>query len=146
MTQAVVDAHDVLPTDLFESLPSPAWVVRTSDRRIEAANAAARRAYGADADDASWFLEDDGPRRADAGRRGWLGARRADRRRESGPRRHRTIDGTVVWVELVTVPLVPHRPDLELVLARDVTELHAADDRLGLLEAAIDSALSLIHI
>ena len=97
---------------LFEASPLPMWVYETETLRFVAVNGAAVAHYGYTPDE-------------------FLAMTTADLSSEPGTREHRTKDGTVIDVELTAGRVDLNGRPAALVLANDVTERRALEDRLA---------------
>lgn len=131
---------------LFERNPFPIWVYDVADFHFVAVNEAMVANYGYSRDELEGMTifdirdPDEARRLRDhlPGRAGQSGS--------AGVWRHRRKDGSLVWAEVTGHPVELNGRQCRMVIAHDITAQRAAQERLLLLQRAVESSMNGIVI
>ena len=131
---------------LFELNPFPTWVYDVRDLRIVAANDAMVASYGWSREELEGMsvLELRDPDEAER-LKAFL-AEWGDRSGNAGVWRHRRRDGSPLWMDISTHSVEIDGKRCRMVIGHDITAQRAAQERLLLLERAVESSMNGIII
>ncbi|HEY9144082.1 MAG TPA: EAL domain-containing protein [Arenimonas sp.] len=131
---------------LFELNPFPIWVYDADDNRFVAVNDAMVANYGYSRDELQHMTIFDIRDPDEASRlKGFLGER-ADQSGSAGIWRHRRKDGSALWAEITGHPIELDGRTCRMVIAHDITGQREAQERLLLLQRAVESSMNGIVI
>lgn len=131
---------------LFELNPFPTWVYDVASLRFVAANDAMVASYGYSRDELRGMSIFDirDPDEAESLQQ-YLSAR-GERSGNAGVWRHRRKDGSALWADITTHAIELDGKTCRMVIAHDITRQREAQERLLLLERAVESSMNGIVI
>lgn len=131
---------------LFELNPFPTWVYDVAGCRFVAANDAMVANYGYSREEllgmSIFDIRD--PHEADR-LRDFL-AERGNKSGGAGIWRHRRKDGSLIWVNVTGHPIELDGKSCRMVIAHDITEQRSTQERMQLLQRAVESSMNGIVI
>ncbi|WP_240183444.1 two-component system response regulator [Arenimonas caeni] len=131
---------------LFELNPFPTWVYDARTLRIVAANDAMVDSYGYSREELQSMSVLDIRDPAEAGRLEAFLADWGDRSGNAGVWRHRRKDGSPLWMDINTHSVEIDGERCRMVIGHDITAHRAAQEKLLLLERAVESSMNGIII
>ena len=131
---------------LFELNPFPIWVYDADDARFVAVNDAMVANYGYSREELQGMTIYDIRDPDEAARLGTFLAGRTDQAGNAGIWRHRRKDGSVLWAEITGHPIELDGRTCRMVIAHDITGQRDAQERLLLLQRAVESSMNGIVI
>ncbi len=144
--QTVLSVQDTLRDSearyrvLFEGNPHPIWVFDQSTRRILAANEAALRSYGYTRDE--FLAMKFGDFRAGGEKPAFdlSHGKVVTETLNTGERRHKRKDGSIIWVDVVLHPLVWEGYTACMAVVQDITARREAEAGMNRLAAIVNSS------
>ncbi|MFH1599265.1 MAG: EAL domain-containing protein [Pseudomonadota bacterium] len=131
---------------LFELNPFPIWVYDADDARFVAVNDAMVANYGYSREELQGMTIYDIRDPDEAARLGTFLTGRTDQAGNAGVWRHRRKDGSVLWAEITGHPIELDGRTCRMVIAHDITGQRDAQERLLLLQRAVESSMNGIII
>lgn len=131
---------------LFELNPFPIWVYDAGNSRFVAVNDAMVATYGYSREELQDMTIFDIRDPDEAARLGTFLAGRTDQSGSAGVWRHRRKDGSVLWAEITGHPIELDGRTCRMVIAHDITGQREVQERLLLLQRAVESSMNGIVI
>jgi diguanylate cyclase (GGDEF)-like protein/PAS domain S-box-containing protein len=131
---------------LFEVNPFPTWVFDVETLAFVTVNHAMLANYGYSRDELMAMAVTDIREPDEAERFRAFAASWGDKDGSAGVWRHRRKDGSALWAEITTHRLMLGDRPCQLVIANDITARRAAEERLLLLQRAVESSTNSLII
>jgi len=131
---------------LFELNPFPTWVYDLPERRFVAVNDAMVANYGYSREELLGMSIFDIRDPDEVGRLQSFLEERGSQSGDAGIWRHRRKDGSLIWVNITGHPLELDGKACRMVIAHDITEQRSTQERMQLLQRAVESSMNGIVI